>query len=69
MDMGRINIGLKPVPSLTAILFLNGQNNWKKTIKVAMHCTVVYGKIVGVPLNILSSVFIFSFIESMCTKY
>ena len=34
-----------------------------------MHCTVVYGKMVGVPLNILRSVFIFSFIESMCTKF
>ena len=34
---------------------LSGQN--KMAPKMGIHCAVVYGKLLGVPLNILGSVF------------
>ena len=37
--------------------------------KVGMRCTVVYGKSLGVPLNILGSVFCMAFDSSMLNWY
>ena len=62
---GQDNIGSKLVLSVTSILFQIKPKILKfcifvyqneKTIKLGMNCTFVYGKIVGVSLNILSSV-------------